>query len=161
MSESGADGADVGQRYADRGRRGHARADGCVEDVEVDAQMDAVPAVGHLHREVGGLGLVMVWDDGDDTLAEPRAPYPHVREVLLQRAEQSGSAALIGGFACTPEAHHLLEKHVLTKQQLYWKDQLSNWYGQLMHEAQYLEPVMRNIETFLARCDSMRRAGRA
>lgn len=47
------------------------------------------------------------------------------------------------------KAHHLLEKHVLTKQQLYWKDQLSNWYGQLMHEAQYLEPVMRNIETFL------------
>ena len=48
------------------------------------------------------------------------------------------------------KAHHLLEKHVLTKQQLYWKDQLSNWYGQLMHEAQYLEPVMRNIETFLS-----------
>ena len=47
------------------------------------------------------------------------------------------------------KAHHLLEKHVLTKQQMYWKDQLSNWYGQLMHEAQYLEPVMRNIEIFL------------
>lgn len=47
------------------------------------------------------------------------------------------------------KAHHLLEKHILTKQQLYWKEQLSNWYGQLMHEAQYLEPVMRNIEVFL------------
>ncbi len=47
------------------------------------------------------------------------------------------------------KAHHLLEKHVLTKDQLYWKEQLSNWYGQLMHEARYLEPVMRNIETFL------------
>lgn len=47
------------------------------------------------------------------------------------------------------KAHHLLEKHVLTKQQLYWKKQLSDWYGQLMHEAQYLEPLMRNIETFL------------
>lgn len=47
------------------------------------------------------------------------------------------------------KAHHLLEKHVLTKDQLYWKAQLSNWYGQLMHEARYLEPVMRNIETFL------------
>lgn len=47
------------------------------------------------------------------------------------------------------KAHHLLEKHSLTKQQMYWKDQLSGWYGQLMHEAQYLEPVMRNIETFL------------
>ena len=47
------------------------------------------------------------------------------------------------------KAHHLLEKHILTKHQLYWEDQLSNWYGQLLHEAQYLEPVMRNIETFL------------
>ena len=33
------------------------------------------------------------------------------------------------------KAHHLIEKHVLTKDQLYWKEQLSNWYGQLMHEA--------------------------
>lgn len=47
------------------------------------------------------------------------------------------------------KAHHLLEKHILTKQQLYWKEQLANWYGQLMHEALYLEPVMRNIEVFL------------
>jgi len=47
------------------------------------------------------------------------------------------------------KAHHLLEKHNLTKWQLYWKEQLSNWYGMLLHEAQYLEPVMRNIEAFL------------
>jgi len=47
------------------------------------------------------------------------------------------------------KANHLLEKHTLTKGQLYWKDQLAGWYGQLMHEAQYLDPLMRNIETFL------------
>ncbi len=47
------------------------------------------------------------------------------------------------------KAHHLLEKHVLTKGQLYWKRALGEWYGQLMHEALYLDPVMRNIETFL------------
>jgi argininosuccinate synthase len=47
------------------------------------------------------------------------------------------------------KAHHLLEKHVLTKGKLYWKEQLGNWYGQLMHEAQYLDPLMRNIESFL------------
>lgn len=47
------------------------------------------------------------------------------------------------------KAHHLLEKHVLTKGQLYWKEQLAGWYGQLMHEAQYLDPLMRNIEVFL------------
>ncbi|MCL2727843.1 MAG: argininosuccinate synthase [Bacteroidales bacterium] len=47
------------------------------------------------------------------------------------------------------KAHHLLEKHVLTKWQQYWKKQLADWYGMLLHEAQYLDPVMRNIEKFL------------
>lgn len=47
------------------------------------------------------------------------------------------------------KAHHLLEKHTLTKWQMYWKDQLANWYGTLLHEGQFLDPVMRNIETFL------------
>lgn len=47
------------------------------------------------------------------------------------------------------KAHQLLEKHTLTKGQLYWKEQLSSWYGQLMHEAQYLEPLARDIEVFL------------
>ncbi|MCS6967958.1 MAG: argininosuccinate synthase [Cytophagales bacterium] len=47
------------------------------------------------------------------------------------------------------KAHHALEKHVLTKWQAYWKEQLSNWYGMMLHEGQYLEPLMRNIEVFL------------
>ncbi len=47
------------------------------------------------------------------------------------------------------KAHHLLEKHNLTKWQQYWKEQLANWYGMLLHEGQYLDPVMRNIEKFL------------
>ena len=47
------------------------------------------------------------------------------------------------------KAHHLLEKHTLTKWQMYWKEQLANWYGMFIHEAKYFEPVMRNIETFL------------
>jgi len=47
------------------------------------------------------------------------------------------------------KAHHLLEKHVLSKWQQYWKEQLANWYGMLLHEANYLDPVMRNIESFL------------
>jgi argininosuccinate synthase len=49
----------------------------------------------------------------------------------------------------TIKAHHLLEKHILTKWQAYWKEQLANWYGMLLHEGQFLDPVMRNIETFL------------
>ena len=47
------------------------------------------------------------------------------------------------------QAHKLLEKHTLTKWQLYWKDQLATWYGMFLHEAQYLEPVMRDMEAFL------------
>jgi len=47
------------------------------------------------------------------------------------------------------KAHHLLEKHTLTKWQMHWKEQIANFYGMLLHEAQYLEPVMRNMETFL------------
>jgi argininosuccinate synthase len=46
-------------------------------------------------------------------------------------------------------AHRMLEKHTLTKWQQYWKDQLSTWYGMFLHEAQYLEPVMRDMEAFL------------
>ncbi|MFI3282057.1 MAG: argininosuccinate synthase domain-containing protein [Rikenellaceae bacterium] len=46
-------------------------------------------------------------------------------------------------------AHKMLEKHTLTKWQLYWKEQLSTWYGMFLHEAQYMEPVMRDIEKFL------------
>jgi argininosuccinate synthase len=47
------------------------------------------------------------------------------------------------------KAHHFLEKHVLTKWQLYWKDQLATWYGMHLHEGHYWDPVMRNIENFL------------
>ena len=45
---------------------------------------------------VHDLGLVVIWDDGDDLHAEPRAPYPHTRETLLLRAEREGSAAIAG-----------------------------------------------------------------
>ncbi len=54
------------------------------------------------------LGLVMVWSDADDTFAEPRAPYPHAREVAMLRAHQARCAALIGGYARTAEAHALV-----------------------------------------------------
>ena len=46
-------------------------------------------------------------------------------------------------------AHKMLEKHTLTKWQTYWKDQVATWYGMFLHEAQYLEPVMRDIEAML------------
>jgi primosomal protein N' (replication factor Y) len=57
---------------------------------------------------VADLGLVVTWDDGDDSLAEPRAPYPHAREVAMLRAHQVRCAALIGGYARTAEAQALV-----------------------------------------------------
>ncbi|AWV48957.1 primosome assembly protein PriA [Mycobacterium leprae Kyoto-2] len=57
---------------------------------------------------VNDLGLVMVWSDADDMLAEPRAPYPHAREVAMLRAYQARCAALIGGYTRTAEAHALV-----------------------------------------------------
>ena len=59
---------------------------------------------------VADLGLVAIWDDGDDLYAEPRAPYPHAREVLLTRAGLQDCAALVGGFARTVEADQLLHQ---------------------------------------------------
>jgi argininosuccinate synthase len=85
-------------------------------------------------------------------LQEIAAPYAigrdiHVGDTII------GIKGRVGFEAAAPliiiKAHHLLEKHVLTKWQQYWKEQLANWYGMLLHEGQYLEPVMRNIETFL------------
>ncbi len=58
---------------------------------------------------VRDLGLVVLWDDGDDLHAEPRTPYVHAREVLVQRAHLSGAAALLGGHARTAEAQLLVE----------------------------------------------------
>ncbi len=71
----------------------------------------------------------------------------HVGDTII------GIKGRVGFEAAAPliilKGHHLLEKHVLTKWQQYWKEQLGNWYGMLLHEGQYLEPVMRNIEAFL------------
>lgn len=71
----------------------------------------------------------------------------HVGDTII------GIKGRVGFEAAAPlliiKAHHVLEKHTLTKWQMHWKEQLSNWYGMLLHEAQYLEPVMRDIEKFL------------
>jgi primosomal protein N' (replication factor Y) len=57
---------------------------------------------------VADLGLVVCWEDGDPLHAEPRAPYPHAREVLTLRAELTGAAVLVGGLGRSVEAQHLL-----------------------------------------------------
>lgn len=71
----------------------------------------------------------------------------HVGDTII------GIKGRVGFEAAAPmviiKAHHTLEKHVLTKWQLYWKDQLATWYGNWLHEGQFIDPTMRNIETFL------------
>ncbi len=92
------------------------------------------------------------------------------RVKAIQRIEEIGASYAIGrdanvgdtiigikgrvGFeAAAPkliiEAHRLLEKSTLSKWQQYWKDQVANWYGMFLHESQYLEPVMPDIEAML------------
>jgi argininosuccinate synthase len=71
----------------------------------------------------------------------------HVGDTII------GIKGRVGFEAAAPmliiKAHHLLEKHTLTKWQIYWKDQLSTWYANWLHEGQLLDPVMRHIEKFL------------
>lgn len=71
----------------------------------------------------------------------------HVGDTII------GIKGRVGFEAAAPlviiKSHHTLEKHVLTKWQLYWKDQLAAWYGNWLHEGQLLDPTMRNIEKFL------------
>ena len=86
-------------------------------------------------------------------LQELAAPFAigrdvHVGDTII------GIKGRVGFEAAAPliiiKAHHTLEKHILTKWQHYWKDQLANWYGMMVHEGQLLDPVMRDIEVFLA-----------
>ncbi len=71
----------------------------------------------------------------------------HVGDTII------GIRGRVGFEAAAPlviiKAHHLLEKHVLTKWQIHWKKQLADWYGMMLHEGQFLDPVMRDIESFL------------
>lgn len=71
----------------------------------------------------------------------------HIGDTII------GIKGRVGFEAAAPlviiNAHKMLEKHTLSKWQQYWKDQTGNWYGMFLHEAQYLEPVMRDIEAML------------
>ncbi|HUN20221.1 MAG TPA: argininosuccinate synthase [Muribaculaceae bacterium] len=71
----------------------------------------------------------------------------HIGDTII------GIKGRVGFEAAAPiliiSAHKMLEKHTLSKWQLYWKDQIGTWYGMFLHESQYLDPVMRDMEKFL------------
>lgn len=110
-----------------------------------------------LHFEVGELKGVndTMFDhpvDAIRALQEIAAPFGigrdiHVGDTII------GIKGRVGFEAAAPlviiKAHHALEKHVLTKWQASWKDQLAQFYGNWLHEGQILDPVMRDIEAYL------------
>jgi argininosuccinate synthase len=115
------------------------------------------PETVHLHFEQGELKGVNEQSfenpvDAIQLLTRIASPFAigrdiHVGDTII------GIKGRVGFEAAAPliilKAHHSLEKHVLTKWQQHWKEQLGNWYGMLLHEGQFLDPVMRNIEAFL------------
>ncbi|WP_210591882.1 primosomal protein N' [Streptomyces sp. GESEQ-35] len=96
---------------------------------------------------VQNLGLVAIWDDGDDSHSELHAPQPHAREVLLLRAAQDKCAFLLGGWSCTVEAAQLVE---------------SGWAGPLVATREQVRgaaPLVRTVgDGDLARDEAARAA---
>jgi len=99
----------------------------------------------------------------DKTFAHPTEAIQHLQRLAgpygIGREVHVGDTIIgikgrVGFEAAAPmlilKGHHALEKHVLTKWQLSWKEQLAQFYGNWLHEGQYLDPVMRDIEAFLS-----------
>lgn len=97
-----------------------------------DSMMDPVSAIQQLQEIAQPYGI------GRDV---------HVGDTII------GIKGRVGFEAAAPliiiKAHHLLEKHTLTKWQMYWKEQLATWYGNWLHEGMLLDPTMRNVESFM------------
>ncbi|HEX5552212.1 MAG TPA: argininosuccinate synthase domain-containing protein [Chitinophagaceae bacterium] len=105
---------------------------GELKGIDDQAFSDPVEAIRHLQRVAAPFGI------GRDI---------HVGDTII------GIKGRVGFEAAAPlviiKAHHALEKNVLTKWQLIWKDQLAQFYGNWLHEGQILDPVMRDVEVFL------------
>jgi argininosuccinate synthase len=110
-----------------------------------------------LHFEKGELTAI-----NDQTFSHPTEAIQYLQSIAgpfgIGRDIHVGDTIIgikgrVGFEAAAPmvilKAHHALEKHVLTKWQLSWKDQLAQFYGNWLHEGQILDPVMRDIEAFL------------
>jgi primosomal protein N' (replication factor Y) len=90
------------------------------------------------YAPVADLGLLAVWDDGDDLHTEPRAPYPNSRDLLALRSAQTGAALLIGGFARTAEAQLLVETG--------WAHEIVADRGVLRSVAPLVRPIADDVE---------------
>ncbi len=113
------------------------------KDISIDFQNGEVAGING--KEIPPVEAIQQLTDIADRFAIGRDI--HVGDTIIGikgRVGFEASAALI-----LIKAHQTLEKHVLTKWQQYWKGQLADWYGMLLHEGQYLDPVMKNIEAFI------------
>jgi primosomal protein N' (replication factor Y) len=90
------------------------------------------------YAPVADLGLVAIWDEGDDLHAEPRAPYPHTRDVLALRSSLTGAALLVGGHARTAEAHLLVDTG--------WAHEIAADRAELRAVAPLVRPVADDVE---------------
>lgn len=111
----------------------------------VELEFDKGEIVGVGGRSMNSVEAIRTLDELASAYAIGRDV--HVGDTII------GIKGRVGFEAAAPliiiNAHRQLEKHTLTKWQLHWKDQLGNWYGQMLHEGQFLDPVMRNIEAFM------------
>ena len=112
--------------------------------------------------------ITISFEKGEITAIDDTAAFDHPADAITHLQKIASAYAIgrdihigdtiigikgrVGFEAAAPmviiKAHHALEKHVLTKWQLSWKDQLSQFYGNWLHEGQILDPVMRDIEAF-------------
>jgi primosomal protein N' (replication factor Y) len=90
------------------------------------------------YAPVADLGLLAVWDDGDDLHDEPRAPYPNTRDVLVLRSSRTGASLLIGGYARTAEAQQLVESG--------WAHEIAAERAVLREVAPRVRPVADDVE---------------
>ena len=119
-------------------------------------------------KKEGSEDLVITFEKGEIKAVNGTA-YENPIDAILKIQEIAGAYAVgrdmhigdtiigikgrVGFEAAAPmviiKAHHMLEKHVLTKWQLFWKDQISAFYANYLHEGQYYDPVMRDMEAML------------
>jgi argininosuccinate synthase len=111
----------------------------------IEIEFEKGEAVGLNGKKLDSVDLIRTLDEIGQSYGIGRDV--HVGDTIIGIKGRVGFEAAAARMLI--DAHLALEKHVLTRWQLHWKEQIGSWYGMFVHEAQFLEPVMRNLESFL------------
>lgn len=111
----------------------------------IEIEFDKGEAVGLNGKRLDPVELIRTLDQLGQSYGIAREV--HVGDTIIGIKGRVGFEAAAARILI--DAHLAIEKHVLTRWQLHWKEQIGTWYGMFVHEAQFLEPVMRNLESFL------------